>query len=159
MYWRVYCSGLVLGLVSFSCLLLRFSSLLVASVAFYPPAPHVFRLFRHILPTHGALDAADADFNVADDQAAAVDEAVAVAVTDVSVDRHADVTIRLLIIIVIHSVINTSSYIISKTEISSISSIITIHITINLTQTQARHAAPRTEQHPPRKKRPKLKAR
>ena len=65
-----------------------------------------------------ALDGAD--FDVADDKAAGVDDAVA----DVAVDRNdADVTISLLIIInnVIHSVINTSSLVINI-KISSISS-------------------------------------
>ena len=46
----------------------------------------------------------------------------------------------------IHRVINTSSLIISSIKISSIN--ITIRIIINLTLSQARHAAPDTEQHP-----------
>ena len=157
----------------FSCLLLDFSSLLVASVALAFLASVAFGflrlvcsqplssralgllgLLRHILPTvddhaDGALDAAadDADSNVSDDQAAGVDDVVA----DVAVDRNdADVTISLLIIInnVIHGVINTSSFMISNIKISIISSInITIRIITNLTQTQARHAASDREQH------------
>ena len=64
----------------------------------------------------GALDAAHgADFDVADDQAAGVDDAVA----DVAVDGNdADVTISLLTIInnIIHSVINTMSSMKSTTR-------------------------------------------
>ena len=46
------------------------------------------------------------------------------------------------------SVINTSSLIISNMKISITSSIkSTIRMIINVTQTQARHAAPDTEQH------------
>ena len=74
---------------------------LLASVAFWLSAPRVF-------------SAGDVDFN-ADDQAAGVDDAVAV-------DRNdADVTIRILIIInnVIHSVINTRSLINSNIAISA----------------------------------------
>ena len=74
---------------------------------------------------------------------------------DVAVHHNdADVTISLLIIIknVIHSVINTSSLIISNIQISSISIIKSTILIINLTQTQSRHAAPDTEQHPPKEK-------
>ena len=80
----------------------------------------------------GALDAADgADFDVADDQAAGVDDAVDDVVDD---DKEAEGDISIITINsnVSNRVINTSSLIISNIKISTISSIkSTIRMIIN----------------------------